>query len=67
MATIQINTYDPAGRFDMTYGEAQDFFLYVAMRAEDAGHDFRYVDAVSGERRPVQRAIRCRVSGELLI
>lgn len=47
MATIQINTYDPAGRFNMTYGEAQDFFLYVAMRAEDAGHDFRYVDAVS--------------------
>lgn len=47
MATIQINTYDPAGRFNMTHGEAQDFFLYVAMCAEDAGHDFRYVDAVS--------------------
>lgn len=47
MATIQINTHDPAGRFNMSEEEVQDFFLYVAMRAEDAGHDFRYVDAVS--------------------
>lgn len=47
MATIQINTYDPAGRFNMAEDEAKDFFLYVAMCAEDAGHDFRYVDAVS--------------------
>lgn len=47
MVTIQINTYDPAGRFNMTEDEMKDFFLYVAMRAEDAGHDFRYVDTVS--------------------
>lgn len=47
MATIQINTRDPAGRFNMSGEEVQDFFLYVAMCAEDAGHDFRYVDAVS--------------------
>lgn len=47
MAAIQINTYDPAGRFNMSEEEVQDFFLYVAMCAEDAGHDFRYVDAVS--------------------
>lgn len=43
MATIQINTYDPAGRFNMSEEEAEDFFLYVAMCAEDAGHDFRMV------------------------
>lgn len=47
MATIQINTYDPAGRFNMTDAEAKDFFHYVAMCAEDAGHDFRMVEAIS--------------------
>lgn len=51
MATIQINTktLEPERyrQLNMTEEEMKDFFLYVAMCAEDAGHDFRYVDAVS--------------------
>lgn len=47
MATITINTYDPAGRFNMTDEEAKVFFDHVAQKATEAGYDVEYTSAIS--------------------
>lgn len=46
MTTITINTYDPAGRFDMDAAQAKEFFALVAKKAEDAGYDVAFVEAI---------------------
>ncbi|WP_249922446.1 hypothetical protein [Salmonella enterica] len=45
MTTIVINTYDPAGRFDMNDAEAKVFFAFVAKEAEAAGFDTEYTES----------------------
>lgn len=42
MTTITINTYDPAGRFDMTEEEGKAFFAHVEQQAKDAGFDVEF-------------------------
>ncbi|OCG65005.1 hypothetical protein A9G48_01140 [Gilliamella sp. wkB18] len=39
MTTITINTYDPAGRFNMDDDEAKAFFNFVEKEAIEAGFD----------------------------
>lgn len=45
MTTITINTYDPAGRFDMTEDEAKEFFSYVQAEAINAGYDVTFTES----------------------
>lgn len=47
MTTITINTYDPAGRFDMNNDEAKAFFAFVERKAIKAGFDVFYTEDIS--------------------
>lgn len=47
MKTILINTYDPAGRFDLNKSDADIFFSFVAEKAENAGFNVEYTEALS--------------------
>lgn len=47
MKTITINTYDPAGRFNMTDEEAKVFFDYVEQKAIESGYDVEYTSTIS--------------------
>lgn len=51
MATIIINTYDPAGCFDMDEETAAAFFDFVEARAIAQGYDVKrvWVDAIENE------------------
>lgn len=54
MKTITINTYDPAGRFNMSEDDAKEFFLFLKERAVEAGYEVtfsesNYVDEESEE------------------
>lgn len=45
MTTITINTYDPAGRFDMNNDEATEFFSYIEAKALEAGYEVAFTES----------------------
>ncbi|KMJ46700.1 hypothetical protein AB204_02470 [Xenorhabdus khoisanae] len=46
MTTITINTYDVAGRFDMTKEEARKCFQHVETLAIDANYNVDYTESL---------------------
>ena len=46
MTTVTINSYDPAGRFNMDSEQAQRFFKHVECEAKKAGYDVEFDEAL---------------------